>query len=74
MSYCYEQFCHVCIKGRLHNPIIVAILAQSHYCYNSSRTVVKAQQMGNMLARLLGDGREAVDKNVPFPVSEMITL
>ena len=30
--------------------------------------------MGNYFARLLGDGREVVDDNAPFPVSELLVL
>jgi len=30
--------------------------------------------MGNYFARLLGDGREVLDDNAPFPVSELLVL
>ena len=29
--------------------------------------------MGNLLARLLGDATKDLDKNAPFPVSELMT-
>jgi len=30
--------------------------------------------MGNLFARLLGDGAAEVEKNAPFPVTEFLTL
>ena len=37
-------------------------------------TAATGSCMGNLFARLLGDGAAEVEKNTPFPVTEFLTL
>ena len=44
------------------------------YDFNVKKWEEISPIMGNYFARLLGDGREVVDDNAPFPVSELLVL